>query len=254
MTGDAAPLAGRGFLVTGAGRGIGRACALELARRGATVTLSSRTGDELRAVRDEIRALGGEASAVPADVTDEQAVRGLVEEAEAGAPLWGCVHSAGVNVTGPTVDYAIDDLDLLLATNVRSAFLVFQAAGARMLAHGDGGRIVAISSQMGTVGYPGRAAYCASKHAVNGLVKALAVEWAEAGVTVNAVAPTFVETELTRAALADPAFRADVLQRLPLGRLGTLDEVTETVMFMVAPGASLVTGAILAVDGGWTAW
>lgn len=250
---SAESLNGRHVLVTGAGRGIGRACALELARRGATLALSSRTRGELEEVRDEIERAGGRAQVLPADATDPEAVAAMVEGADADAPLWGCVHCTGVNRTGPAIDYATEDLDLLLATNVRAAFLVLQAVGRCLVSRG-GGRLVTISSQMGTVGYPGRSAYCATKHAVNGLVKALAVEWAPAGVTVNAVAPTFIETPLTRPMLADPAFRADVERRLPAGRIGTVDEVTGAVAFMLAPGASLVNGAILAVDGGWTAW
>jgi 2-deoxy-D-gluconate 3-dehydrogenase len=113
---------------------------------------------------------------------------------------------------------------------------------------------VNLSSQMGAVGYPGRAAYCASKHAVNGLTKALAVEWAPAGITVNAVAPTFVETPLTAPMLADDAFREDVLRRIPLGRVGTVEEIADAVVFLASDSASLITGEILAVDGGWTAW
>jgi NAD(P)-dependent dehydrogenase (short-subunit alcohol dehydrogenase family) len=252
--GDTGLLAGRHVLVTGGGRGIGRACAVELGRRGAAVTVAARTAAEVEAVRDEVAALGVPAQALTADVTDEDAVSELVARAEEHAPLWGCVHSAGLNRTGPTVDYAIDDLDLLLAVNVRSAFLVLRAVARPMLERGDGGRLVAISSQMGAVGYPGRAAYCACKHAVNGLVKALAVEWAPAGVTVNAIAPTFVETELTRGWLADPAFRGDVESRIPMGRIGTVDEVTEAVAFALSPRASLLTGAIVPLDGGWTAW
>jgi NAD(P)-dependent dehydrogenase (short-subunit alcohol dehydrogenase family) len=114
--------------------------------------------------------------------------------------------------------------------------------------------LVLMSSQMGSVGYPGRAAYCASKHAINGLTKALGVEWAAAGITVNAVAPTFVRTPLTEPMLADPAFRDDVLRRIPAGRLAELDQVAAAVLYLVSDAAAMVTGHILAVDGGWTAW
>ena len=123
-----------------------------------------------------------------------------------------------------------------------------------MVAQGNAARIVAISSQMGEVGYPGRAAYCASKHAVNGLVRALAVEWAPLRISVNAVAPTFVDTPLTRPMFEDQAFREDVLRRLPIGRIGTPSEVVGAIVFLASDQASLVTGHVLAVDGGWTAW
>jgi NAD(P)-dependent dehydrogenase (short-subunit alcohol dehydrogenase family) len=142
----------------------------------------------------------------------------------------------------------------VIDTNLRGTYLTCRAFGAAVAAGGRNGRIVAISSQMGEVGYPGRAAYCASKHAVNGLVRALAVEWAPVGIAVNAVAPTFVETPLTRPMLEDEAFRADVLRRLPIGRIGLPSDVVGAVVFLASEQAALVTGHILAVDGGWTAW
>lgn len=241
-------------LVTGAGRGIGRACALALVERGASVTLMARSGDELEAVAEEARGLGGTAFAHPGDVRDPADVEAAVRAAQEQGDLSICVTSAGLNRTGPSHDYAVDDWDLVLDTNLRGTFLVCRAVGAALLERGRGGRIVNVSSQMGSVGYPGRAAYCASKHAVNGLTKALAVEWAPHEITVNAVAPTFIETPLTKPMLADDEFRAEVLRRIPMGRIGEVGEVSAAVCFLASPAASLITGQVLLVDGGWVAW
>jgi NAD(P)-dependent dehydrogenase (short-subunit alcohol dehydrogenase family) len=248
------PLDGTHALVTGAGRGIGRGCALALARAGATLTLVARSADELEEVAEEIGAIGERAFVRPADVTDEAQAERVVSEAAQDGNLTICVNGAGVNRTGPTKDYSVSDFDLVLGTNLRATFLVCRAVGRALLEHGQGGRIVNISSQMGSVGYPGRAAYCASKHAVDGLTKALAVEWAAHGITVNAVAPTFVRTAMTETVLTDEAFRTDVIRRIPLGRIGEVEEVAAAVVFLVSPAASLITGHVLLVDGGWVAW
>jgi NAD(P)-dependent dehydrogenase (short-subunit alcohol dehydrogenase family) len=247
-------LDGRHALVTGAGRGLGRGCALALAEAGASVTLISRSQEELETVAAEISDLGGRADVVVADVVDPDQVNAAVAVAAAHDDLWICVNNAGVNRPGPTTDLALADWDVVLDVNLRATFLVTQAVGRVLLERGEGGRVINMSSQMGVVGYPGRAAYCAAKHAVNGFTKAVAVEWAQDGITVNSVAPTFIETPLTRPMLANDAFRADVLNRIPMRRIGTVEDVMGAVVFLASPAAALVTGQIIGVDGGWTAW
>jgi 2-deoxy-D-gluconate 3-dehydrogenase len=249
-TAESLRLDGQHALVTGAGRGIGRACTLALVEIGATVTLVARSGDELEEVAAEA---GDRATPHAADVTDPDAVTGAVRAALEHGDLSIVVNGAGLNRPGPTLEQDVADFDLVMDVNVRGTYLVCRAAGEVLVERG-GGRVVNVSSQMGSVGYPGRAAYCASKHAVNGLTKALAVEWAPHAVTVNAVAPTFIETPLTAPMFEDAEFKAEVLRRIPLGRIGSVEEVSAAVAFLASPAASLITGQILLIDGGWVAW
>jgi NAD(P)-dependent dehydrogenase (short-subunit alcohol dehydrogenase family) len=244
-------LDGKTALVTGAGRGIGRAAALALAAAGAELILVSRTPSQLDEVAHEIERSGGKAQPLPLDVADSAAVRA----AFAGlGRLDVLVNNAGLNRPQPFLEVDEATLDLLLGLNVRAAFIVAQAAARLMVANG-GGVIINVSSQMGHVGSDlNRTVYVMTKHAVEGLTKAIAVELAPKGVRVVSIAPTFITTPLTKPFFDDPVFRKWVLDRIPLGRLGTVEEVASAVVFLASPAAALVTGSSLLVDGGWTAW
>ncbi|WP_102126505.1 SDR family NAD(P)-dependent oxidoreductase [Deinococcus planocerae] len=247
MTGS---LAGRRAVVTGAGRGIGRGVALGLARAGADVALLGRSPGELGAVAREVEALGRRATPVPCDVTDLAALEAAFEGLH---DLDLLVNNAGTNVPEPFVDVTPEHFDTIFGLNVRAAFFAAQLAVRAMLARGGGGVIVNLSSQMGFVGAANRSVYCASKHALEGLTKALAVELAPRGIRVVSVAPTFIETPLTAPMFADPAFRAWVEESIPLGHPGTVEDVVGAVVFLASDAARMVTGTSLRVDGGWTA-
>ena len=242
-------LDGRIALVSGAGRGIGRGCALALAEAGAEVVALSRTEPELLTLVEEIETKGGRARALVCDVTDTAAVRAAIEGLERLDVL---LNNAGSNQPQPFLEVTEEVLDRLLALNLKAAFVVAQAA-ARVMARSGGGAIVNMSSQMGHVGGPQRTVYCATKHAIEGLTKAMAQDLAPYRIRVNAVAPTFVETPLTRPFFADPAFKALVLDKILLGRLATIEEVAAAVVYLASPAAAMITGTSLLVDGGWTA-
>jgi len=251
MATDAFRLDGKIALVTGAGRGLGRAIAIALAGAGAEVLLNSRSPTELAAVAGEIIASGGRASPLPFDVTDGTAMRAAVA---AIARLDILVNNAGVNRPQPFLEVDDETLDRLVDLNVRALFRAAQA-GARLMVGQGSGVIINMSSQMGHVGSElNRTVYVMTKHAVEGLTKAMAVELAPKGVRVVSIAPTFIKTPLTEPFFRDPAFSKWVRDRIPLGRLGTVDEVANAVVFLASPAAALVTGSSLLVDGGWTAW
>jgi NAD(P)-dependent dehydrogenase (short-subunit alcohol dehydrogenase family) len=244
-------LDGKRALVTGAGRGIGRAAALALAAAGAELVLVSRTASELDKVVDEIACGGGTARPLPIDVTQSDVVRGAFAEFNRLDIL---VNNAGINRPQPFLEVDEATLDSLLALNVRAAFVVAQAAARLMVANGSG-VIINMSSQMGHVGSErDRTVYVMTKHALEGLTKAMAVELAPNGVRAVSIAPTFVETPLSKPFLDDPDTRKWILSHIPLGRVGTVEEVASAVVFLASPAAALVTGSSLLVDGGWTAW
>jgi NAD(P)-dependent dehydrogenase (short-subunit alcohol dehydrogenase family) len=224
---------------------------LALAAAGAELMLVSRTPSELDEVAREIAAQGGTAQPLPFDVTRSDVIRDAVAGLERLDIL---VNNAGLNRPQPFLEVDEPTLDLLLGLNVRAAFVVAQAAARLMVVQG-GGVIINVSSQMGHVGSDlNRTVYVMTKHAVEGLTKAMAVELAPKGVRVVSVAPTFVQTPLTKPFFDDPETRKWILDRIPLGRGGTVEEVAQAVVFLASPAASLVTGSSLLVDGGWTAW
>ena len=245
---------GRVALVTGAGRGIGRSVAIALAQAGAEVWLVARTQSEIEAAAGEIRAAGGSAHVAPCDVTDAAAVTRTFSTIPALDIL---INNAGMNIPEPFVDVSEERLDRVMNLNVKAAFVVAQAAAKKMLDAADrktrGGAIVNITSQMGHVGAVNRSVYCMTKHAIEGLTKAVALELASHNIRVNTVAATFVETPLTAPMFAKPEFARWVHDRIPLGRLGRLDEIVSAVLFAVSPASSLMTGTSLVIDGGWTA-
>ena len=247
-------LTGQVALVTGAARGIGRSIALALADAGADVALGVRdpnTGADLAAA---IRAMGRRSIVVPMDVLDLGQIRTAVERtiAELGR-LDLLVNNAGLGPSAPAEEVSEENFDLTLDVNVKGLFFASQAAGRAMIAQGSG-RIVNLSSQAGFVALPTESVYCLTKAAVAHLTKCLAVEWGRHGITVNAVAPTFIRTPGTEPDLADPAFRADVEERIAgLHRIGDPMDVAGAVVYLASPAASLVTGTTLLVDGGWTA-
>ncbi len=244
----------RTALVSGAGRGLGVGMAKGLAQAGAHVVLMSRTQTELDGVAAEIAGSGGSAEILVCDVTDDAAVQDAISGL---AALDILVNNAGTNIPQPFVAVESAALDAMLNLNVRAAFVVAQAAVNRMLRDPDrterGGAVVNISSQLGRVALRDRSVYTMTKHALEGLTKSMAIELAPQRIRVNAVGPTWVETPMTGPALADPDFRAEIIGSIPMGHLAQIDDIVGAVVFLASPAASMITGASLVVDGGWTA-
>jgi NAD(P)-dependent dehydrogenase (short-subunit alcohol dehydrogenase family) len=238
-------LDGRRAIVTGAGRGIGLAAAAALAEAGAEVTLVARTACEINAA-----AVGMGGSAVVLDVSDIGAVKAFFANRSAFHIL---VNNAGTNRPKPMWDVSEEDYDAVYNLNVKSAFFVAQACAQKMMIDGAKGSLIHMSSQMGHVGGPNRSLYCGSKWALEGMNKAFALDLAAHGIRSNTIAPTFIETPLTRPYFEDPDFKADVVSKIKLGRIGQVEDLMGAILFLASDASLLMTGTSMVVDGGWTA-
>ncbi len=243
-------LDGKRALVTGASRGIGRAAATALADAGAFVVLASRNADDLVDLATLIRESGGEAGVLELDVADVAGTQAAIER-EPAVDVF--VNNAGVARHANFADVSVEDFDAVMAVNLRGAFFAAQAVARRMIEGGVKGSIINMSSQMGHVGGPSRAVYCASKFAVEGMTKAMAIDLASHGIRVNTLCPTFIETPLTAPILGDAAFVAHVERMILAGRTGQVEDLTGAIVFLASGASQLMTGSALMIDGGWTA-
>jgi len=243
-------LDGRRALVTGASSGIGLAAAAALAEAGAELVLVARRAAELQAVCDAIRAEGGQAEARALDITDLDATAGMVAQ---DGPFDVLVNAAGMARHSQALDTAVADYDAVMGLNLRAAYFLTQKVAAGLAAAGRPGSLINISSQMAHVGCTDRAVYCASKHGIEGMTRAMAIEWGPKRIRVNTLCPTFVRTPLTRAAVEDPERLSWFEARIPLGRIGEVEDMMGAVVFLASDASALVTGSSLMVDGGWTA-
>lgn len=240
-------LDGRRAVVTGAGRGIGLAAAAALAEAGAAITLVARTSAEIEAGAE---AIGNGAQAATLDVSDLAAVEAFFASRD---PFHVLVNNAGTNRPKPMWDVDESDYDAVLDLNVKSAFFVAQACAKRLIDTGEKGSLIHMGSQMGHVGGPNRSLYCASKWAIEGMNKSMALDLAPHGIRSNTIAPTFIETPMTKPFFENREFLDSVLQKIKLGRLGTVEDLMGAVVFLASDASALMTGTSLVVDGGWTA-
>jgi NAD(P)-dependent dehydrogenase (short-subunit alcohol dehydrogenase family) len=243
-------LDGKRALVTGGGGGIGFAAASALSQAGAHVTVADIAKEAADKTVAALREHGGSAETLVLDVTNVEAVRTAIGAAE---PFDILFNNAGTNRPALMVDVKVEDFDLVIGLNVRAAFFVAQAVARRLIAAKKGGSIINTSSQMGHVGAARRSVYCASKHAVIGFTKSMGVELAPYGIRVNAISPTFLETPMTKPFFENKAFRDEVVSKIKFGRIGQLEEITGAILFLASDASSLMTGAALLIDGGWTA-
>ncbi|WP_317186786.1 SDR family NAD(P)-dependent oxidoreductase [Devosia sp. BK] len=236
--------------MTGGTRGIGLGASVALAEAGAFVTVAARTASDVESVVNAMADRGLAAEGVAIDITDFEAVRAFVEESE---PYQILVNSAGTARHSAISAITEPDYQAVMQLNLGATIFVSQAVAGKLQEAGQGGSIINVSSQMGHVGGPNRAVYAASKHAVEGLTKAMAIELGASNIRVNTVCPTFIETELTAKNLSDPDFRSWVLSKIKLARLGRVEDIMGPIVFLASEAAGLITGTALLVDGGWTA-
>lgn len=236
--------------MTGASSGIGLGCAVALAEQGATLVLSARSAGKLTEVVTALRDEGFSATALPMDVADVAATAAAVAE---HGPFDVLVNSAGLARHSPAVETTLDDFDAVAGLNIRGAYFVTQAVAKGLLAAGRPGSLINISSQMGHVGGIDRSVYCATKHAVEGFTKAMAIEWGRHGIRVNTLCPTFIRTPLTEATFSDPARLGWLEEKIKIGRTGLVEDIMGAVAFLASDASALVTGTALMIDGGWTA-
>ena len=241
-------LDGKSALVAGASRGIGFACAAALAEAGAAVVMAARDADRLRAAAEMLWSEGFHASPVELDITDQAAVAQMFRN---NGPFDILVNSAGTARHTPALDTTEEDYDRVMELNAKYAFFLAREAAKGMKA--KGGSIIQISSQMGLVGGQERAVYCASKHALEGMTKAMAIEWGSYGIRVNTLCPTFIRTELTTDTFAEPEKEKWIRSKIKLGRIGEVEDVMGAVVFLASEASAMVTGTHLLIDGGWTA-
>ena len=254
-------LDGRSALVTGASRGIGLAAAVALAEAGAEVTLAARSVDDLAAaasaINERCKKLSavdpghkGSASALALDTADPASIESVVEALPALDIL---VNNAGIGRHGPMMDTTLEDFDAVMNVNLRGAYRMAQLVVRKMIASGKRGSIITTSSQMGHIGGVDRSVYCASKFAVEGWTRALAIEIGKHGIRVNTICPTFIRTPLTESTLADPERVEWIMSKIKLDRLGELEDIMGPVVFLASDASALITGSSLMIDGGWTA-
>lgn len=243
-------LDGRRALVAGASRGIGLGCAAALAEAGAHVICAARSADDLESAVEAINEAGFSAEALPLDITDLDAARSAITVLGA---LDIFVNSAGIARHAPARETTPENFDAVMNTNLRAAYFATVAAAEVMIVGGKGGSIVNISSQMGHVGGVDRTVYAASKHAIEGMTKSMAIEWGPHGVRVNTICPTFIRTPLTESTFRNPERAAWIKSKIKLGRIGEIEDVMGAAVFLASDASALVTGTSILVDGGWTA-